>query len=611
MSVGGHSMVGVPRTAGRVGARSWLRTGRLMLSLGWETGPALFLGFVLVGLAGTLGPLTFALGLRPLIDGLYRHHDASAAWGATVCALALLLIVCTPAAQNYLTARIRQRAISAMQGRILSASAGAPGIELFERPAFFERLQVLKRSFVNLLMGMANALILPLVAAQLIVCAVVLARVSPFLAGLPLIALPAAALTQRAELIRIEADEAAAADRRRLEHLATVASRTESGKEIRVFGLRAELLRRHRELGRRIERTTEAASYRAYAVGLIGWLAFAAAFVGAAVAALHAAAEGRIGPGDMALTLSITAAVVASAMRLTEVVGLLKRATAVSDAYHWLTAQAAALTPLEPVAEVPDRVREGIELRGVSFSYPGAETPSLREVDLSLPAGTVVAIVGENGAGKTTLVKLLTRMYRPTAGSIALDGVDVARMDIAEYRARITSGFQDFMRFELLLSEAVGVGDLPRMGDAAVVAQAMDAADVDFLDRLGSGAATQLGTAWEGGTDLSGGQWQKVALARAMMRDRPLLTVYDEPTASLDPQTEHALFEQIARSTRAEAEHGGMTLLISHRFSTVRMADLIVVLERGRVREAGSHEELIERAGLYAELYSLQAGAYS
>ena len=611
MSIGGHSMAGIPRASGRIPTRSWLRTGRLMLSIGWETGPGLFLGFVLVGLAGTLGPLTFALGLRPLVNGLYQHHGSQAAWGAVVCSLALLLVAGTPAAQNWLTARIRQRAITAMQRRILVATSNAPGLEHFERPAFFERLQVLKRSFVNLLMGMANALILPLVVVQLLVCAGVLAAVNPFLVCLPLIALPAAALTQRAELIRIEADEAAAADRRGLEHLASVASRVESGKEIRVFGLRTELLERHRELTRRVERTTESAGYRAYLLGLLGWLIFAAAFVGAAAAALRAAAEGRIGPGDVALTLSITAAVVAAAVRLTEVIGLLKRATTVADSYYWLVEQTADPLARETAAPVPERLERGIELRGASFSYAGAPKPSLSEVDLLLPAGSVVAIVGENGAGKTTLVKLLTRMYRPAAGRVLLDGADAEQMDVRAYRRRVTAGFQDFMRFEFLLSEAVGVGDLPRMREPGAVERAMDAAGVDFLDRLEHGRDTQLGSAWEGGTELSGGQWQKVALARAMMPELPLLTVYDEPTSSLDPQTEHALFEQIARSVRDGAAVGGVTVLVSHRFSTVRMADLIVVLDGGRVREAGSHEELMDRAGLYAELYSLQASAYS
>jgi ATP-binding cassette subfamily B protein len=594
------------------GARRWLRTGALMVGIGWETGPGLFLGFVLVGLAGSLGPLMFALGLRPLIDGLYQHRNTPAVVGAIVCATALMLVVCTPAAQNWLTARIRQRSIMVMQRRILVASSSAPGLAHFERADFWERLQLLKRNFSNLLMGMANALVLPLIAVQLLVSAGVLAQVNPLLAALPVVAVPAAMLTQRAEQLRIRADQVAAADRRLLGHLSTVASSVASGKEIRMYGLQEELVTRHRNLSREVERSTEPASFKAYGVGLAGWLLFALTYMGAAAIAIRAASEGRISPGDVALTLSIAAAVVAAATRVTEVIGLLKRATVVSEDYHWLTGQMGA--PVVPAADrrpVPARLERGIELRGVSFSYPGKESAALRDVDLTLPAGSVVAIVGENGAGKTTLVKLLSRMYLPTAGSVLLDDSDLAAMDHEEYRKRVTAGFQDFVRFEFPVQESVGVGDLTALDDEEAVRTALGEANADFVDRLGSGVATQLGSMWEGGTDLSGGEWQKLALARAMMRRQPLLAVYDEPTSALDPQTENALYEQIADSHQRLADRHGITLLISHRFSTVRMADIIVVLAGGRVVEQGSHEDLIALDGLYAELYSLQARAYS
>lgn len=590
--------------------RRRLRTGALMIGIGWETGPGLFAGFVLLGLAGSLGPLVFALGLRPLVDGLYRHHNTPAVVGTVVCSLALLLVVCTPAGQNWLTARIRQRSIMVMQRRILTATSSAPGLAHFERAEFWERLQLLKRNFSNLLMGMANALVLPLLVVQLLVSAGVLAKVSPLLAALPLIAVPAAVLTQRAEKMRIRADQAAAADRRMLGHLSSVASSVASGKEIRMFGLQQELAARHKELSRSVERSTEPASFKAYAVGLAGWLIFAVTYVGAASVAIRASAEGRISPGDVALTLSITAAVVAAATRVTEVIGLLNRATVVSDDYHWLVAELGPAKAAGPRLPVPARLERGIELRGVGFAYPGRESAALRGVDLTLPAGSVVAVVGENGAGKTTLVKLLSRMYEPTEGTVVMDGVDVASMDHEEYRKRVTAGFQDFTRFEFPVQESVGVGDLTALDDADAVRTALGEANADFVDKLDNGLATQLGSMWEGGTDLSGGEWQKLALARAMMRREPLLAVYDEPTSALDPQTEHALFERIAESHKRLADGRGITLLISHRFSTVRMADIIVVLSGGQVTERGTHEELMALDGLYAELYSLQARAY-
>jgi ATP-binding cassette subfamily B protein len=201
-------------------------------------------------------------------------------------------------------------------------------------------------------------------------------------------------------------------------------------------------------------------------------------------------------------------------------------------------------------------------------------------------------------------------MYAPARGEILLDGAELNGFDIAAYRRRVTAGFQDFVRFELPTAESVGVGDVLRLDDLDAVRRALGKANADFVQDLPDGLHTPLGRSWQGGVDLSGGQWQKLALARAMMREDPFLVVFDEPTAALDPQTEHALFEQIAGEMRAGAASGRITVLVSHRFSTVRMADLIVVLDQGRIVEQGSHDDLVARGGLYAELYGLQARAY-
>lgn len=221
------------------------------------------------------------------------------------------------------------------------------------------------------------------------------------------------------------------------------------------------------------------------------------------------------------------------------------------------------------------------------------------------PAGGVVAIVGENGSGKTTLVKLLSRFYAPSAGRILIDGADLATFDAPDWRRRMTAAFQDFARLQFSARDAVGVGDLSDASDARV-RTALHRAGADDWERwLPHGLDTQLGTTWDRGVELSGGQWQKIALARTLMRDEPLLLVLDEPAASLDPLAEHRLFERQAEATRAARSRGAVTLLVSHLFSTVRMADLIIVLERGEVRETGSHAELVQRGGLYAGLFPL------
>jgi ATP-binding cassette subfamily B protein len=219
--------------------------------------------------------------------------------------------------------------------------------------------------------------------------------------------------------------------------------------------------------------------------------------------------------------------------------------------------------------------------------------------------------VGENGAGKSTLTKLLCRLYDPTEGHILVDDVDLATIDPVSWRERLGGAFQDFFKFEFLASNSVGLGDLPRIDERPAVETAVERGGAaDVIEKLTEGLDTQLGPSWHNGRDLSFGQWQKLAVARGFMRDGPLLCVLDEPTAALDAETEHTLFERFAEASRAAANDGRITVLVSHRFSTVRMADLIVVLDGSRVAEFGDHETLMAKRGLYAELYGIQAAGY-
>ena len=241
-------------------------------------------------------------------------------------------------------------------------------------------------------------------------------------------------------------------------------------------------------------------------------------------------------------------------------------------------------------APAPVRLHRGLNLEGVSFTYPGTARPVLEGVTLDLPAGGTVALVGENGAGKTTLVKLLCGLYTPTRGRVLVDGIDLRRLDPAAWRTRTAAGFQDYARFMLLARELIGVGDLRAVDDPAAAAALERAAATDVLAQLAAGLETQLGRYFRPGVGqaaaaalvLSDGQWQKLALGRALMRPAPLLLVLDEPTASLDAPSEHALFERFAGAARrTAAATGGVTVLVSHRFATVRMADRIVVLDAG------------------------------
>ena len=279
------------------------------------------------------------------------------------------------------------------------------------------------------------------------------------------------------------------------------------------------------------------------------------------------------------------------------------------DWHGWRTTQ--LQFPRGAICVFPTCCAAGIRFDHVSFAYPGTSRTVLDDVSLTLPAGAAVAIVGENGAGKTTLVKLLAKMYEPSSGSILVDDTPLARMPAEEWRTRLAGAFQDFFRFEFRAAHTVGLGDVSRLDDGSAVVTAIDRAGAgDVVARLAAGLDTQLGPTWPNGAELSFGQWQKLALARGFMRDQPLLLVLDEPTAALDAETEHALFERYAAAAHGASGEGRITILVSHRFSTVRMADLIVVLDGARLAEVGTHEELMARHGPYSELYSIQAASY-
>jgi ABC-type multidrug transport system fused ATPase/permease subunit len=254
-------------------------------------------------------------------------------------------------------------------------------------------------------------------------------------------------------------------------------------------------------------------------------------------------------------------------------------------------------------------LQRGITFAGVEFRYPGHEQQVLAGIDLHIPAGSVLALVGDNGAGKTTMAKLLSRFYEPTGGEILVDGVPLAAIEPAVWQAGCTACYQDFARLELLVRQSVGVGDSAAIDDDARLRRAIDDAGAAQLDpSLDRGLDSQLGRRWNG-VELSLGQWQRVALARSNLPLAPLLVLLDEPSASLDPETEYDLFERTARAARA-ATNGAVTVLISHRLTTIQMADHIALLEDGRIVEHGTHDDLIDAGGRYAALYALSAAGY-
>jgi len=422
---------------------------------------------------------------------------------------------------------------------------------------------------------------------------------------------PSVLAGRRAAAIVDRGKEASAADTRASWHLFHLATRSAPAKELRVLRLQEEIRRRNARLWDSAGRTLLVAERRATLLTAAGQLIFALGYVIAVLIVVRQAVAGHSGVGDVILVITLAAqvngqvgAAVLQLRNLQQVAHGLTR-------LRWLRQLIADQQPPPADVPVPHALRTGIQLRDVHFAYPGTDRPVLTGVNLFLPAGSTVAIVGENGSGKTTLVKLLCRFYEAT-GRITVDSVDLRRLPLDGWRDRIAAGFQDFVRFELLARQTIGLGDLPHLDDEPAVRAALDRAHAgDVIDRLDNGLATQLGRSYTDGAELSGGQWQKLALGRAMMRQSPLLLILDEPTAALDAEAEHQLFEQYAANARRVGrDTGAITVLVSHRFSTVRMADLIVVVADGRIAESGSHDTLMAAHGLYAELYDLQAAAF-
>ncbi|MGI8484328.1 MAG: ABC transporter ATP-binding protein [Thermomicrobiales bacterium] len=566
---------------------------------------------IAVALCGAIQPLWLGLLVTAIIDMDERAALlVAAAIGLTATAFVVLDWVRFQAAQS-----LQERTSLYLDERMASMSMEIPGVEHHERVEFQDRLAVLREQRIFLGQSLMSTLGGINLTVRAIAVLGLLAAVSPVLLLLPLFGIGLVICTKKADQLREQSLSNTAACTRQAQQFFDLVTSARSAKELHIFRLKNELLHRHDALSQMIDSERKSAMLRGAGSQAIGWIAFVAGYTVAISYIAMLALRNDVSPGELAMTLGLA----------TQVYGLLQGGLAMVawmllglgavTHYLWLADYAeAAMSRNAPVlpGAVPARLTSGIEFRDVSFRYPGTDSDILSEVNLTLPAGATVAIVGDNGAGKSTLVKLLCRFYDPVAGKIIVDGVELGTFALDDWRSRLAAAFQDFARFEFVARESVGVGDLCRLSnDEAVMGALEQAGAVSLVRSLPVGLETQLGKRWEGGVDLSGGQWQKVALGRAMMRQDPLVLILDEPTASLDPQAEHELFQrQIHAARRTGAEHGTITIFVSHRFSTVRMADMIVVLDGGRIREVGSHAELQAAGGLYAELFELQARTY-
>lgn len=532
-------------------------------------------------------------------------------WAAALGALAYAMIAAVQRVQHNIQVDLTERADLVLSRRLFGLTSDTATLEHLERSEYLDRLSQIRSSTETLAgacwgaVGAASSLL------SLGLSVWLLAGVHPALTLLVVLAVPPLLFSRRAAALLGEARSAAADADRREAALHRMGTESAGAKELRISGSDQVVDRRASAYWDEVTTGLVRAQSRAALWQAAGWVCFAAGYLGSLAFVAHLVANGHGTPGDLLMVASL------SGYLRTQLQTTVAGSTQVAEGGHtmrqlvWLEEHAERHRhpgTLEP----PAALRHGISLRGVTFGYPGTENVVMREVDLDLPAGATVAIVGVNGAGKTTLVKLLTGMYEPSAGQILIDGVPLGQLDLTRWRGRVTGAFQDFCKLHVAARHTVGIGDLPRIDDDAAVRGAIAAADANgVVDALPDGLDTQLGHIFDG-VELSHGQWQKLALGRAMMRDAPLLSVLDEPTAALDPQTEHELYERFVGAERtARAADGAITLLVSHRFSTVRMADHIVVLSNGTVAEHGTHAELMRLGGQYADLYRTQSRAYT
>ena len=393
-------------------------------------------------------------------------------------------------------------------------------------------------------------------------------------------------------------------DTRMQMYLETVIAREDGVKEVKLFQLGPKLLQRYRDIFNKLFVEDRRLTIRRDSWGFVLGLVSTAAFYGAYAWIVMATVFSRITLGAMTMYLVLfRQGQAAVAAILSAISGMYEDNLYLSNLYDYLGQE----VPVREGKEIkgPDPSR-GLEFEHVSFAYPGTTENALSDIDLQIRRGESLALVGENGSGKTTLIKLLTRLYEPTEGRILLEGLDLREWDVEALRERIGVIFQDFGRYQFTVGENIGAGDVNHMDDAERQASAAATGmAAPFIDSMPEGYETQLGRWFKGGRELSGGQWQKIALSRAFMRSKADILVLDEPTAAMDAASEAAVFELFR-----EKSHDKMTILISHRFSTVRAADQIVVIHDGRIVERGTHETLLDERGTYAQLFELQAKGY-
>ena len=580
------------------------RNIRPMLRLVWETSPPLVLSGIVLRLLRALLPLATLWVAKLIIDAVVAHSPVLWKWVGVELTLAILSDILGRA--NALgDSLLADRFTNKISVRLMKHAAKLDLVS-FEDPVFYDKLERARRQTTGRVTLLASLLNIAQDSVSLLSLSAGLILFSPWLLLLLALAvIPSFLGETHFTALAYSVLYKWTPQRRELDYLRMLGASTGSAKEIKIFGLGDYLADRYRSVSERVFEDNKAVAIRRATVGSLLNLISTGGYYGAYVVILLRTVSGELTLGTLTF---LTGAFARSRMFIEKILSgfndVSEQALFLRDLFEFFEMEPQIRSKPNALL-APRPIRIGFEFQNVAFRYAGAARDVLRNINFQLAPGEKVALIGANGAGKTTLVKLLARLYEPTAGRILLDGVDLRDYSVEDLRREIGVIFQDYMRYDMRIKENIGFGKIEALDSDDLISGAAHKSQAsEMIDRLPAKFNQVVGRRFEGGVDLSGGEWQKIALARAYMRDAQLL-ILDEPTATLDARAEYEVFLRFAELTR-----GRMSVLISHRFSTVRMADRILVLSEGDITEQGTHRELVEQGGLYAELFELQAAGY-
>jgi ATP-binding cassette subfamily B protein len=588
-----------------------MRNVRPLLAMVWETSPPLVLSTTVLRLFRALLPLAMLWVSKLILDAVVgrimrKSGNLQQVWKLVALELALAVIGDVLGRANTLfDSLLGDRFTNRVSVRLMQ-HATELDLASFEDPVFYDKLERARRQTTGRLTLLASLLNVCQDMLSLISLSGILFVYAPWLMLLLVAAvIPAFLGETHFTTLAYSALYRWTPQRRQLDYLRFLGAGAQSAKEIKIFGLGRHLSERYHEISDAIEKENKKLGVKRATVGAALNLVSTGGYYGAYLVVLMKALAGAFSIGTFTM---LTGAFQRSRTYIEKILSsfndISEQAMFLTDLFDFF-AMEPTIKSLPNSIPAPRPIRDGFEFRDVAFAYPGSSRLVVQKINFRLYPAEKIALIGENGAGKTTLVKLLSRLYDPTAGSILLDGVDLREYDVDSLRREIGVIFQDYMRYDMVVRDNIGFGKIEsRQDDPRVQKAAHKSLANHLIDRLPNGYDQMVGRRFEGGVDLSGGEWQKIALARAYMRDAQLL-ILDEPTATLDARAEYEVFQRFADLTRDR-----MAVLISHRFSTVRMADRILVLADGAIQEQGTHQQLVALGGRYAELFELQAAGY-